>query len=232
MKWAPAALVKLLSNASIAAPVVPGPNDLLIRRDVSRRLAPARIAPQARATKPAMTLGTPAAPTLETPRLSLRGWRPEDLAPYAAMMADPETARFITRKGLPYSKAQTWGEMALLVGHWQLLGYGMFVVEERSTGDFLGRVGPLQPPDYPGFEIAWGLAPAARGKGYATEAARAAIDWSFERFGLTRIVSLIHPLNAASRRVAERLGERRTDERFAPFHDLCDIWEMRRADWR
>ncbi|HYI48851.1 MAG TPA: GNAT family N-acetyltransferase [Allosphingosinicella sp.] len=178
-----------------------------------------------------MTLGTPAAPTLETPRLTLRGWRPEDLAPYAAMMADPETARFITRKGLPYSEGQTWAEMALLVGHWQLLGHGMFVVEERATGAFLGRVGPLRPPGYPGFEIAWGLAPAARGKGYATEAARAAIDWSFSRFPLDRIISLIHPRNTASRRVATRLGERRTAGQFAPFQDLCDIWELRRDDW-
>ena len=178
-----------------------------------------------------MILGTPAAPTLETARLVLRGWRPEDLAPYAAMMADSETARFITRKGRPCSESQAWGETALIVGHWQLLGYGLFVVEERSTGAFLGRVGPLRPPGWPGFEIAWALAPAARGKGFAEEAARAAIDWSFAHFQLDRIVSLIHPDNVASRRVATRLGERRTAERFAPFRDLCDIWEMRRADW-
>jgi len=178
-----------------------------------------------------MKLGTPAAPILETPRLILRGWRPEDLAPYAAMMADAGTARFITRKGLPYSQDQTWAEMALIVGHWQLLGFGLFVVEERAGGAFLGRVGPLRPPGYPGLEIAWGLAHAARGKGFAVEAARAAIDWSFETFPLTRIVSLIHPDNFASQRVAERLGERRTDAQYAPFHDLCDIWEIRRDHW-
>jgi RimJ/RimL family protein N-acetyltransferase len=179
-----------------------------------------------------MTLGTPAAPTLETPRLILRGWRPQDLAPYAAMMADPETVRFITREGRPYSERETWREIALIIGHWQLLGYGLFVVEERATGAFLGRVGPLEPPGYPGFEIAWSLAPAARGKGYAQEAARAAIDWSFAHFPLERIISLIHPDNEASQRVAIALGERRTAAQFAPFHDSCDIWEMRRDDWR
>jgi RimJ/RimL family protein N-acetyltransferase len=172
-------------------------------------------------------LGTPVAPSIETPRLILRGWRPEDVAPYAAMMADAETARFITRKGLPYSEAQTWGEIAWLIGHWQLLGHGLFVVEERATGAFLGRVGSLQPPGYPGFEIAWALAPAARGRGYAEEAARAAIGWSLERFAPDRIVSLIHPDNRASQRLATRLGGRRTSEQFAPLHELCDVWEIR-----
>ncbi len=180
---------------------------------------------------PPLMLGTPAAPTLETPRLILRGWRPEDLAPYAAMLADPETARFITRYGEPYSEGEVWSEMAWLIGHWQMLGYGMFVVEERATGAFLGRIGPLAPPGWPGFEIAWGLARHAWGKGYAHEAARAAIDWSFETLPLDRIVSIIHPDNQPSQRLAERVGERRTGERFTPFRDTCDIWELRREDW-
>ena len=177
-------------------------------------------------------LGTPAAPTLETPRLILRGWRVEDLEPYAEMLADPGTARFITRWGEPYARAQVWSEMAFLIGHWQMLGHGLFVVEERATGAFLGRVGSLAPPTWPGFEIAWGLARHATGKGYAQEAARAAIDWAFETFALDRIVSIIHPDNLASQRVATRVGERRTDERFTPFEDRCDIWELRREDWQ
>ena len=178
-----------------------------------------------------MTLGTPAAPVLETSRLILRGWRPQDFAPYAAMLADPETARFITRKGQPYGERETWAELAFLAGHWQLLGYGMFVVEERATGAFIGRVGPLEPKGWPGFEVGWALTAAARGKGYAVEAARAAIGWSFAQFAPDRIISLIDPRNAASRRVAERLGERRTAETFAPFGLPCDIWELRREDW-
>ena len=178
-----------------------------------------------------MLLGTPAAPTLETQRLILRGWRPEDFEPYAAMLADDETARFITARGRGLGEAEAWSETMWLVGHWQMLGFGMFVVEERATGAFLGRVGPLRPPWWPAFEIAWSLAPAARGKGYATEAARAAIGWSFDRFPLDRIVSIIDPHNAASRRVAERLGERRSGKSFTPFRESCEIWEIRREDW-
>jgi RimJ/RimL family protein N-acetyltransferase len=176
-------------------------------------------------------LGTPAAPTLETERLRLRGWRPDDFEPYAAMLAEAETARFITRRGLPYGERETWAEMAFLAGHWQLLGYGMFVVEERETGRFLGRVGPLQPKGWPGFEIGWGLIRSATGKGYATEAAAAAIDWSFATFPLERIISLIDPRNEPSRRVAQRLGEVLSGDTFAPFADRCDIWELRREDW-
>jgi RimJ/RimL family protein N-acetyltransferase len=177
-------------------------------------------------------LGTPAAPTLHTPRLLLRGWRPEDFEPYAAMLANRETARFITRRGEPCTAAEAWAETAFLVGHWQLLGYGMFVVEERATGAFLGRVGPLQPKGWPGFEIGWALAAAARGKGYAAEAAVAAVDWSFRTFAVDRILSIIHPLNVASQRVAASIGERRTREAFTPFREACEIWELRRDDWQ
>lgn len=176
-------------------------------------------------------LGTPAAPTIETARLVLRGWRPDDFEPYAAMLADDETTRFITARGRGLSEKEAWNETVWLVGHWQIRGYGMFVVEERATGAFLGRVGPLHPPWWPAFEMAWSLAPEARGKGYATEAARAAIGWSFDSFPLDRIVSIIDPRNAASQAVAERLGQRRTEEQFTPFQHACDIWEIRREDW-
>jgi RimJ/RimL family protein N-acetyltransferase len=179
-----------------------------------------------------MTLPTAAAPVLETPRLVLRGWRAEDFGPYAAMLAEAETARFITFAGKPYNARQAWSEMAFLVGHWHLRGYGMFVVEERATGAFVGRVGPLEPDGWPGLEIAWGLARSATGKGYATEAASAAIDWAFRALRVERVVSVIHPQNVASQKVAARLGERRTGETFVPFSEACDLWELRRETWR
>lgn len=167
---------------------------------------------------------TPAAPTLETARLVLRGWQAGDFEPYSRLVSDPDAARFITRRGQPCTAPEAWAEIAFFIGHWQLLGYGMFVVEDRDTGSFLGRVGALQPPGWPGFEVAWALTPEARGCGYAAEAAEAVIEWS-ATFGITRIISIIHPENVSSQRLARRLGERRSGEQFAPFGEPCDIWE-------
>jgi len=174
----------------------------------------------------AASLVTSAAPVLETERLILRGWCAEDFGPYSAMLADPETARFITRRGQPYRAAEAWAELAFFVGHWQLRGFGMFVVETRDTGSFLGRVGPIQPEGWPGIEIAWAVTPAARGQGYATEAAGAAAAWTFRAVRPKHLISVIHPDNGASQRVAMRLGERRTGETFAPFGEACDIWRL------
>jgi RimJ/RimL family protein N-acetyltransferase len=102
----------------------------------------------------------------------------------------------------------------------------MFVIEARATGAFLGRAGPLQPEGWPGIEIAWALTPEARGQGYATEAAAATADWTFRTFEPDHLISIIHPDNRDSQRVATRLGERRTGETFAPFGEACDIWRL------
>ena len=99
-----------------------------------------------------------------------------------------------------------WRNAAIMAGHWALHGFGMFVVEEKASGTFVGRVGPLYPPVWPGFEVGWGMATEFRGKGYAVEAARAAIDWSFATFELDRIIHCIDRENTASQAVARRLG--------------------------
>jgi RimJ/RimL family protein N-acetyltransferase len=176
-------------------------------------------------------LGTPVAPRIETPRLILRGWRPHDFEPYAALLGDGASARFITRGGRPYGEREAYAEMLFLVGHWQMLGHGMFVLEEQASGEFLGRVGTLNPRGWPAVEIAWALVPEARGKGYATEAATAAINWFMEGFPCDRLVSIIDPRNVESQRVATRLGEACTAEEFTPFLDPCEVWELPREAW-
>ena len=177
-----------------------------------------------------MTLGTPAAPTLETPRLILRGWRPGDFAPYAAMLADAETARFITAAGRALSEEEAWNETVWLIGHWQLLGYGMFVVEERGTGAFLGRVGPLRPPRWPGFEIAWSLAPGAAAKAMRRRRRerRSAGPSPPFRWTASSPPSTRATMPAAKLPNGSASGGPASSSR--PPRS-CDVWEMRREDW-
>src|SRR5260370_400873 len=146
--------------------------------------------------KPGVTLAQPSGPVIETERLILRRWRGADIAANTAMLSDPATARFITADGKPVTEELVgWRNAAIMAGHWVLHGVGMFVVEEKSTGKFAGRVGPWFPPGWPGFEVGWGIANDFRGKGYAVEAARAAIDWSFATFELDHI---FHSLDCAT----------------------------------
>jgi RimJ/RimL family protein N-acetyltransferase len=106
----------------------------------------------------------------------------------------------------------------------------MFVVEEKSSGKFAGRVGPWFPPAWPGFEVGWGIAPEFRGKGYAVEAARASIDWAFANFELDRIVHCIDRHNSASQGVARRLGAEK-DREIELFGHAADLWVTPRDAW-
>jgi RimJ/RimL family protein N-acetyltransferase len=170
-------------------------------------------------------------PRLETARLILRGWREGDLDAFAAMMADADVARFLSSDQRPRARSEAWRDLALFVGHWALRGYGLFAVEEKASGAFVGRVGAWQPECWVGFELGWGLAREHWGKGYALEAARAAGDWAFANFPLELLVSLIHADNTRSQALAQRLGMR---VRETTLHAGMphDIWEIARTDWR
>ena len=143
-------------------------------------------------------------PILETERLRLRPFRLSDFDDYAAMCGDPEVARYLLTR---LSREQSWRHLAFLVGHWKLRGYGMWAVEERETGTFVGRIGFADPDGWPGCELAWTLLRCWWGRGYATEGARAALVHAFTVLDKDRIISLIQPENRASIRLAERLGE-------------------------
>jgi RimJ/RimL family protein N-acetyltransferase len=147
------------------------------------------------------------------------------------MLADPGTARFITVDGKPVTDELIgWRNAAVMAGHWALHGLGMFVVAERSSGKFVGRVGPWRPPGWPGFEVGSGIASEFRGRGYALEAARAAIDWAFATFELDRIIHCIDRENAASQAVARRLGAEIQGETDL-FGHVADVWVTRRDTW-
>jgi len=179
--------------------------------------------------KPGVTLAN--SPVIETGRLRLRQWRNADMAPYTAMLSDPPTARFITVDGKPVVDDMTgWRHTVVMAGHWVLHGAGMFVVEEKASGKFAGRVGPWSPPGWPGFEVGWGIAKEFRGKGFAVEAARASIDWAFATFDVERIVHCIDRENTASQAVARRLGAR-PERDIELFGHTAELWVTRRAAW-
>ena len=171
-------------------------------------------------------------PVLETPRLRLRGWTESDFEPYAGMMADADVARFI---GGAMARNDAWRSMAAIVGHWALRGYGFWVVERKTDGAFLGRVGLWQPEGWPALEVGWALDRPHWGQGYATEAAHAAFDHGFRTMPVSRLISLIDPKNGPSQRVAERLGQTKgapativlSGNSFA-----LDVWEMPRERWQ
>ena len=141
---------------------------------------------------------------LATERLNLRAFRESDLNDYARICADPEVVRFV---GAPFSRSEAWLHIATILGHWQLRGYGMWAVESRSNGALIGRIGFYEPEGWPGMELGWMLARDQWGRGLATEGARAALQFASSALGKSQVISLIHPVNVRSIRVAEKLGQ-------------------------
>lgn len=148
---------------------------------------------------------------LETDRLVLRMFRESDTDAYADMVGDPDVMRFLGG-GKPVSREEAWRNMALILGHWHLRGFGMWAVVEKASGEMVGRVGCWQPEGWPGLEVGWTLRRRFWGRGYATEAARASVAYAFDELDQARVISLIAPENVNSIRVAERLGEKPVGE--------------------
>jgi RimJ/RimL family protein N-acetyltransferase len=142
-------------------------------------------------------------PVLETERLRLRSWREEDFGAYAEFCANEATARLL---GGPWKREDAWRRMAALAGHWALRGYGVWALEDKAGRRFVGYSGLWNPEGWPEPEISWGLVAEFQGRGYATEAAGRARTFAYRDLGWSTAVSYIKPENAASRRVAERLG--------------------------
>jgi RimJ/RimL family protein N-acetyltransferase len=168
--------------------------------------------------------------TLETERLVLRMFGAADFEAYAAMCGDPEVMRFIG-DGQPLAPPMAWRSLATVIGHWSLRGYGLWAVTERASGALVGRVGFWNPDGWPGFELGWLLRRSYWGRGYATEAARAALDWAFTQRDQPHVISLIYPDNAASIRVATRLGETLAD-RIELMGKPVLLYRITRDEWQ
>ena len=153
---------------------------------------------------------TTASPAIDTERLTMRCPRLEDFEEALAMWGDPKIVRYIS--GKPSTPEEMWARLLRYVGHWDLMGFGFWVVREKSTGRFVGEVGladfrrDIDPSLGESKEAGWVLSPWAHGKGFATEAVRAALRWVEGRFGPERVVCIIDPENEASLKVAHKCG--------------------------
>lgn len=149
-----------------------------------------------------------APPTVYTPRLILREWRPADLDAFAAIHADPDVRRFVGN-GRPLSRLEAEEEINGFLSEWNRLGHGRWAVEERASGELVGSCGLLSWQEgTPGAcpEVAYGFAQSRWGKGIATEAARSSIAWALQALTFERVVGLTHPDNVASQHVLEKCG--------------------------
>jgi RimJ/RimL family protein N-acetyltransferase len=176
-------------------------------------------------------------PTLTTARLILRPPQQGDFEGFVEFASDEDTMRFL---GGVRPRDDVWRAMASLAGSWALLGYGMFSVLKRDTGEWIGRLGPWRPGGkeggWPGDEVGWGVKRSAAGQGYAQEGAIAAIDWAFDHLGWNHVIHCIDKQNAPSIKLAQRLGSQLEREDIAlppPFEiHKVDVYGQSKAAWR
>lgn len=143
-------------------------------------------------------------PVLRTERLALRGWRGDDFEPFARLRGDPEMMRYYPK---PLTREEAWQALARTVGHWVLQGFGLWAAELRGPREFVGYVGLNQPEGWPGLEVGWMIDKRHWGKGLAVEGGHVALDYAWNELGADHVISVIHPDNQQSIRVAEKLGE-------------------------
>lgn len=147
---------------------------------------------------------------IETKRLVLRGHTIHDFDALYTMWSEPAVYHHII--GRPSTREEAWNRLLRYSGHWALLGYGYWVVEERDTGSFVGEMGfadyhrDIDPPLDGRPEMGWALKTAVHGKGYATEALQAITAWGDAHFAGKETSAMIDPENKASIRLAEKIG--------------------------
>jgi len=171
-----------------------------------------------------------AADRVETARLRLRMFTPEDLDPMSEITSDPEVMRYIGY-GRPLTREETETNLLNIVSAFRRRGFGRWALEKKAGGRVVGYCGLSLGVEEVGVELAYLLARSEWGTGLATEAGRACLRYGFERLGVESIAGLTMPDNWKSRRVLERLGMRYV--RAARFHGFDCVWySLSRRDWR
>jgi RimJ/RimL family protein N-acetyltransferase len=157
---------------------------------------------------------------METERLLLRTWRRDDLEAFAALNGDERVMRFVGARR-PLAREESERLLGQIVGHWERHGFGLWAVQPRGDAaepiGFVGLAVPaFLPSVLPAVEVGWRLAPGWWGHGLATEGARASVAAAWEALGLRCLLSIIHPDNERSLRVAAKLGMRPGRDRLLP----------------
>ncbi len=170
-------------------------------------------------------------PSLETERLVLTPPTAADFDAFAALQGDERVMRML---GGAQSRAVAWRTFMVTAGVWAIHGFGFFMVRERETGRFVGRIGCHHPEGWPGTEVGWALTHEAQGKGYATEAASACVAFAFDTLGWREVIHCIESANTPSAAVAQRLGARilRVAMLPEPVSKPVDCWGQTAEDWR
>ena len=161
---------------------------------------------------------------IETERLILRDLDETDFDGWARMAADPKVMEFIGRERRIETPDMAWRSLAMTIGHRVLRGFSFFAVEEKDTGDYVGRVGPWQPEGWADLEIGWAIDSSRWGRGYAFEAARAAADWAHRELKADHVIHYIEPLNSRSQSVAKKLGGQLIGKQMLFSSFEVDIW--------
>ena len=143
-------------------------------------------------------------PVLSSERIILRGWQDSDFHPYTTLVSDPVMMRFIGGGAISYKEARK--EFDGMREQWINRKIGIFVIADKTSDELLGFTGLFESPLIDEPELSWSLSPKNHGKGYASEAAVLARNWAFREHNIGPLMSLVHPDNISSKRVAERLG--------------------------
>ncbi|MGY6555475.1 MAG: GNAT family N-acetyltransferase [Wenzhouxiangella sp.] len=168
---------------------------------------------------------------IETQRLILRKPEERDFEGFCELMTDPEATEHLGGVSEP---AVIWRSLASLIGHWAIRGFGFFSIEDKQTGQWLGRVGPWFPHGWYAPEVGWSVLRRCWGQGIATEAAIASMDFAVDTLGWSRVIHVIGSENLASQALARKLGSVNTAERFiVPGFGLeTEVWAQSADDWR
>jgi RimJ/RimL family protein N-acetyltransferase len=170
---------------------------------------------------------------IQTARLLLRPWQPDDLSEFIRLLTDPEVTRYIVVH-TPFSPEDVGELHARTLEQWERNGFGPWAAIDKATGCWVGHIGLDELPDWPGphkIEVGWELHREFWGRGLATEGGRAGVRYGFEVVGLERIISATMATNAASRRVMEKCGLSFQGE--LPMAETVVAWyAIDRADWR